>query len=596
VFIQQILAACGQDGDGMTDGELLTRFLGRRDKVALTALVRRHAPLVWGVCCRILQNRHDAEDAFQATFLVLVRKAASVAPREMVANWLYGVAHRSAVRLRATMAKQNRREKQVEKVPEPGTVEARGNDLIPLLDQELNGLPEQFRALIVLCDLEGKTRKDVAKQLGIPEGTVASRLARARVKLSKALARHGLAITVGTLGAVLAQSAAPAAVPASVLTQTIRATSLLATGHQLGSGLISSTIVAHTEGVLKAMFVTKLKSLLALGLTIGAALVAVAGVGVSGGSLSGPLAAHPGNPSEEKPTPEEPKKPDSAAPASATKVDEPAWKKDFTKAYALADDEVLKRVAPPFPAARVEYYKNWMPGQTGNNLGLIVRWDGRTAEGWSICTRGFGLQALMNIGLGIPPHEVEGDQDLLRTVVEGDVIVRTGTPPEKFLAPLEKLVREATGKTLKITAREVEREVVVVRGTFVSKPFSDLEKNSVAVFARSPLLPMPKPQTTPPSDPAPPKGVPMPQCTGSGTLPEFLRNLGAFVNRRMINEVEKVPTTKLSWYEYFRNPATAAEQDQDRDPTTVLGNVADQTGLKFTTETRKVRVLFVEAK
>ena len=136
--------------------------------------------MVWGVCCRLLRNPHDAEDAFQATFLVLVQKAATVVPRELVANWLYGVAQQMAVRLRATAAKRGGREVRMQELPEPAVAEARDEELLSLLDQELSRLPERFRTLIVLCDLEGHTRKEVARQLGCPEGTVASGLARAR--------------------------------------------------------------------------------------------------------------------------------------------------------------------------------------------------------------------------------------------------------------------------------------------------------------------------------------------------------------------------------------------------------------------------------
>ena len=205
VFIHQLRAVAERNGAGETDGELLTRFLSHRDDDAITALVRRHAPMVWGVCRRLLRNPQDAEDAFQATYLVLVRKAATVVPREVVANWLYGVAHQTAVRLRATAAKRSLREMQMKEMPEPVIAEARGDELLSLLDRELSRLPEQFRVVVVLCDLEGKSRKEVARQLGCPEGTVASRHARARGMLAKRLARHGLAVSGGSLAAALSR-------------------------------------------------------------------------------------------------------------------------------------------------------------------------------------------------------------------------------------------------------------------------------------------------------------------------------------------------------------------------------------------------------
>src|SRR5438094_3671828 len=177
-----------RDGAGRTDGQLLQDYISRCDETALAALVHRHGPMVWGVCRRVLTNYHDAEDAFQATFLVLVRRAASIASPELLANWLYGVAHQTALKARATVAKRKVRERQVTEMPEPVVVEQdHWNDLQPLLDQELSRLPDIYRVIIVLCDLEGKTRKEAARHLGLPEGTVGSRLARARVFLAKRL-------------------------------------------------------------------------------------------------------------------------------------------------------------------------------------------------------------------------------------------------------------------------------------------------------------------------------------------------------------------------------------------------------------------------
>ncbi|WP_052640007.1 RNA polymerase sigma factor [Zavarzinella formosa] len=267
VVVRQLRTAAERDGEGKTDAELLTRFLSHHDGDALATLVRRHAPMVWGVCRRTLHNPHDAEDAFQATFLVLVRKAATVRPREMLANWLYGVARQTAVRSRATAAKRGGREMQMEQLPEPVVAEARANELLPLLDQELSHLPQRFQALIVLCDLEGKTRKEAARQLGCPEGTVASRLARARELLAKRLARRGLAVSGASLAAALSQTTASADVPVAVLNSTINIATQLATGQS--ADMISAPVAALTEGTLKAMLITKLKAVYTVVLALG---------------------------------------------------------------------------------------------------------------------------------------------------------------------------------------------------------------------------------------------------------------------------------------------------------------------------------------
>lgn len=246
-----------RDGAGLTDGQLLTDYITNQNEAALAALVQRHGPMVWGVCRRVLGNHQDAEDAFQATFLVFVRRSASIASRELLANWLYGVAHQTALKARATVAKRTVREKQVTVMPEPAVMERDlWNDLQPLLDQELSRLPDSYRAVIVLCDLEGKTRTEAARQLGCPEGTVASRLARARNMLAKRMARHGLAVSGGSLAAVFSGSAASAGVPTSVVSSTIHVATLRAANQALGA--ISGSVAVLTEGVLKTMLLKKI--------------------------------------------------------------------------------------------------------------------------------------------------------------------------------------------------------------------------------------------------------------------------------------------------------------------------------------------------
>ena len=280
VVIQQLRTAFGRDEAELTDGELLTLFLNNRDDAALAALVRRHASMVWGVCNRMLRSHHDAEDAFQATFLVLVRKAATVVPREAVGNWLYGVAHQTAVRLRATAAKKGGRERQVVDMPEPVVKASSSNDLLPLLDQELSCLPKKYRGLIVLCHLESKTLKEVARQLSIPEGTVAGRLARAKAMLAKRLARRGVTVSGGTMAAVLAQSAASASAPTTLVAATIKATSLMAAGQAVSAGLVSAKVIALTKGMVQAMFMSKIKNVLAVVLIVGVVLGGAMGLGI----------------------------------------------------------------------------------------------------------------------------------------------------------------------------------------------------------------------------------------------------------------------------------------------------------------------------
>ncbi len=248
---------------GRTDGQLLEAFLSRRDPDAFEGLLRRHGPMVLGVCRRLLRDPQDTEDAFQATFLVLARKAASVSPRELVGNWLYGVAHTTAVRLRAANAKRRLREKQVADMPEPpASPRDLQDDVQPVLDEELARLPDRLRVPIVLCDLEGRSRKDVARQLRIPEGTLSSRLTTARRTLAKRLTRRGVMVSGGALALVVARQAS-ARVPTSLVGSTLRAATLAAAG-QAAAGVNSARIAALVEGVVKTMFLTKLKRVVAV--------------------------------------------------------------------------------------------------------------------------------------------------------------------------------------------------------------------------------------------------------------------------------------------------------------------------------------------
>jgi RNA polymerase sigma factor (sigma-70 family) len=226
--------------------------------------------MVLGVCFRIVGNHHDAEDAFQATFLVLASKAASVWPREMVANWLHGVAYRSALKARTIQKRRQLHEKQVKQMPEPEAAQPeRSRDLHEALDEELSRLPTNYRLPIVLCDLEGKTIKAASDQLGWPQGTLAGRLARGRKRLARRLTQRGALVSGTALAAVLSEQAALARVPLTLVTTTSRAAIAFATG-KAAENLVCVSVVALTQGVLNSMIPSKLKvatiALLALSL------------------------------------------------------------------------------------------------------------------------------------------------------------------------------------------------------------------------------------------------------------------------------------------------------------------------------------------
>jgi RNA polymerase sigma factor (sigma-70 family) len=256
--------------DSLTDGQLLERFLSRRDEAAFEALLRRHAPMVLGVCRRVLRSEPDAEDAFQATFLVLVRKAATLQSRELVGHWLYGVAYRTAQKARAMAARRRVREGRAGNRAAP---DGPGGDpwqgLLPLLDQELSRLPDRYRVPLILCDLEGGTRRDVARRLGLPEGTLSSRLAMARKLLRRRLARHAPAVSIGALATALAPGGASAC-PPHLQAATAQGAVQVASGNP-AAGAVSAHVVALTEGVLKTMLLSRLKITAVLVVLLGVA-------------------------------------------------------------------------------------------------------------------------------------------------------------------------------------------------------------------------------------------------------------------------------------------------------------------------------------
>jgi RNA polymerase sigma factor (sigma-70 family) len=275
-----------QQGDGrLTDGQLLARFVGARDEASFAALVRRHGPMVLGVCRRVLHHFQDAEDAFQATFLVLARKAGTVVKRDSLGCWLYQVAYHTALEARTMSARRRARERPMSDAPHPAVLPAEVQNWRPLLDRELSLLPEKYRAVILACDLEGRTRREAARQLGVTEGTLSSRLARGRTLLARRLTRCGVALSGGALAVALSHEAS-AAVPAGLVSSTAKAGALMVAG-QVGAA--STTAVLLMKGVMKAMLVKKLR--LVAGVTVVLLALGAVGVGYHAGESGSARAA-----------------------------------------------------------------------------------------------------------------------------------------------------------------------------------------------------------------------------------------------------------------------------------------------------------------
>jgi RNA polymerase sigma factor (sigma-70 family) len=273
--VLQFLCRYGGAADGidLTDGQLLERFLHQGDETAFTTLLRRHGPMVLGVCRRVLRDRHEAEDAFQATFLLLVRKAGSLRQPDRLGPWLHGVAYRTALKAKARAARRPACEQSLEDWPAP----ASPNDLVwrdlrSALDDAIRRLPSKYRVPVVLCYLEGMTNAQAARHLGCPPGTIATRLARARAQLRVRLARQGVTLSAGVLTMALAEGTATARVSPPLFAAVAR----LAAAFRAGTGVVASVeVVTLMKGVWTSMLMDKLK---VLALVLGT--VAAAGLGV----------------------------------------------------------------------------------------------------------------------------------------------------------------------------------------------------------------------------------------------------------------------------------------------------------------------------
>jgi RNA polymerase sigma factor (sigma-70 family) len=575
------------DADLPTDAHLLAKFVGERDGLAFALLVRRHAGLVYGVCRRVLGNPADADDAFQAVFLVLLRKADTLSVRAGLAEWLHAVAVRVAMKARTAAARRRRREnvaagRRAEATP-PQLPES-----LDWFDRELTALPVRYREPMVLCLVQERSREEAAAALGIPEGTLASRLAYARRWMAERLSRRGVG-----LPAVLTATAPLA---------------LLDSAAALANGAISTPVHRLATGAMFDMLFTKLRvgMLAAVGLT-----VLLAG---------GLVLAAPGD------------KPADPPKAKAPAEKEPEWMAGFRKAYQLKDSEYVKRVAPPFVPERDDYlYDVWngkrklTPEQEERERGhltesrlffvLLMESDGQnltrrmcvsvnplqfepklrnadcTMTVWDAVTWVTGLESP-----AVAVHPDSKDHFLLSTeerttnrasfkgwpTVGGDFVVRKGAPLDKLVPQLETILRDECELDVRLALKGEEQEVYVVGGQFKLAPNEWRNKDEIDVYASEEVLN--KKYEWRSSERVSGGVATRSDYVSADELPS---HLGRFLNVRVVADVKLPSDVKLHLYQHESSPAVPT----DRDPDKVLKNVGEQTGLTFKKEKRKVPVL-----
>jgi RNA polymerase sigma factor (sigma-70 family) len=266
----------GPEAEALTDRQLLERFVKQRDQSAFAKLLSRHAPMVLGVCRGVLCDPNDVDDAFQATFLVLVRRAAAIPWRESLGGWLHGVARRTALNAKAAARRRTG-------IPSPEVIrpvdpmaDVNRHELCQMLHEELRRLPAKYRDPVILCCLEGKTHEEAALELGWPKGSMAKRIATGQERLRARLAARGMAVSAALLAALMAEEAAAAVSPA-LFDNTLKAATLVVAGNT-AAGAFSTSIATLAQGVIKTMWMTKVMKLTVV-------LFVVLGVAGLGGGL-----------------------------------------------------------------------------------------------------------------------------------------------------------------------------------------------------------------------------------------------------------------------------------------------------------------------
>ena len=368
-----------------TDRDLLNRFTSGRDEAAFAALLHRHGPMALAACRRILGTGPDAEDAFQSAFLVLARKARSISRPERLGGWLYGVACRCALEYRTRAARRRTVETRaaVSEAVSPETDQVDWADLRPVLDEEINRLPERYRTPFVLCYLEGRTNEEAARILGRPKGTVLSRLAWARRRLRVRIARRGLAPATA-LAVAAGPSLQAAVVPTALAAVTVQAGLLFRAADLMATGLVTGHVVVLAERVARSMAMSK-TIMVALALLTAGAL-----------ALGGGLLARTPVPSEQTRTEagtHEPAQAEEDPPKEAGAAEPAKAEKDLAK--EKADGRPAEPTVLPAPRVARPGLRATLPGHM-DEVRAVFSSDGRTLAAVSGARGNYSLKPVGN--------------------------------------------------------------------------------------------------------------------------------------------------------------------------------------------------------
>jgi RNA polymerase sigma factor (sigma-70 family) len=531
---------------GVPEGELLDRFIARGDEAAFEAIVARHGPLVLGVCRRNLDDPHDIDDAFQATFLVLVRRARSIRDRERLGTWLYAVARSVAQRARRASARRASHEQQAPaRSAEPGDRPER-DEVRAVLDEEIARLPRRYRLPLILCHLDGRSQAEAAAELRWTPGMVRGRLARAREILRARLTRRGIAAPAVLAGALV--------VPGSLIAATVRAASRVPAGTTLARGVAMGVLWARLGSTAAVLVV-------AVG-------VAAAVMTPASRSVATPAAPAPGWPAS-------PQAPSAKTPKDA-----------LERTYVLDAGEDLKCFKPPRDA-RIAHSEGEGLVNTNENADIFFRWrDGKRKWAMTFGSgRGPELRSVFAPILGLEDQEVEGDPDLLRFPMKADFLVRDGVPPRGLLKPLEEILLRDFDMPARLTLSEEVRDTIVMRGRYAFHPASQQARDAAAL-ANPDRIEVYAHEVGDPRFPGNDNVV-------TGWFASFPGLLAGHIGLRVIDETEAPPRSPLAFHitgSRLPEPIGAEE----REPT--LKHLTEQTGLTFRAERRKVRVLRVDRK